>query len=803
MQVRRLQVLLSAAVTVIALAQPAAAATCAVPAGYATIAAALADPGCATIQVAAGTYYENLVVSHSLTLEGAGQGATIIDGGAAGRVIDVGPGLTVQIRDLTVTNGKLQWDNGAGIRNGSVVSPQPGQGSHLTLTRVRVANNDAGDGYGGGILNNRYSTLLVEHSTISANTARDGGGLGVVIDSVATVNDSVVGGPTRADGNIAGNSNSRGFGGGINNTDGTVYINRSVIRHNWTRGMYGPGPGGGICNDTTNGHSVLHIADSTISDNFASVGGAVAGDGFRGTITVTGSTLSGNTIEGYYAHGGAIWLYNGHALTMTNSTLSGNVAKGVAAAVGGAIGTIALYNATYDSSVNLTNVTIADNLAWATGNDFVAPSNGGGGIGRQSGVRFRIHNTIVSGNMARLGEDAPFRSDCGGAELQSLGHNLFGQDGQASGCPANGTTDVVPAGGVFTSDVIGPLAGNGGLTLTHLPVSGGPAVDAGDSTVSLTTDQIGGARLFGAAVDIGAVELVSNTPPSADAGGPYSVLEGGSVALSGTGADAEQDASTLSYAWDLDHDGTFETPGAAVVFSAAALDGPSSVTVGFQVCDAEGACDVETATIAVANVAPTLSLSGASSLPAGGTFTLEGQYVDPGVLDTHTVTIAWGDGASETLAVTGGAFSVSRQYLAAGTYTLSARVTDDDGGEGCDELTLTVTGASGKVTGGGLRTANNGRGGFNVKANGTTLTGELQFQSTSGHFHASRFTSLTISADGRQAWFAGIGRDGRSFSVYTEDNGEPGRQDIFQIWIDGVLQNGSGAMSGGNVQIHR
>ena len=63
------------------------------------------------------------------------------------------------------------------------------------------------------------------------------------------------------------------------------------------------------------------------------------------------------------------------------------------------------------------------------------------------------------------------------------------------------------------------------------------------------------------------VELEPQHPPTADAGGPYTVAEGGQVTLSGTGSDPDMDP--LSYAWDLNNDGTFETPGQSVTFSAA------------------------------------------------------------------------------------------------------------------------------------------------------------------------------------------------------------------------------------------
>src|SRR5919109_1426302 len=103
--------------------------------------------------------------------------------------------------------------------------------------------------------------------------------------------------------------------------------------------------------------------------------------------------------------------------------------------------------------------------------------------------------------------------------------------------------------------------------------------------------------------DPSVVKVALNAPPSAAAGGPYSVAEGGSVALSASGTDPEGGA--LSYAWDLDDNGTFETPGQNVTFSSD--DGPATPTVKVQVTDNGGLTDVAQATVQVTNVAPTLT----------------------------------------------------------------------------------------------------------------------------------------------------------------------------------------------------
>jgi predicted extracellular nuclease len=88
-----------------------------------------------------------------------------------------------------------------------------------------------------------------------------------------------------------------------------------------------------------------------------------------------------------------------------------------------------------------------------------------------------------------------------------------------------------------------------------------------------------------------------NFPPTADAGGPYTVVEGGSVTLNATGTDPE--GTTVTFDWDLDNDGTFETPGQSVTFSAASITAPATFTVKVKVTDAFGNFAVDETTISV------------------------------------------------------------------------------------------------------------------------------------------------------------------------------------------------------------
>lgn len=91
--------------------------------------------------------------------------------------------------------------------------------------------------------------------------------------------------------------------------------------------------------------------------------------------------------------------------------------------------------------------------------------------------------------------------------------------------------------------------------------------------------------------------FVINDPPSVDAGGPYTVNEGKSVTLTASGSDPE--GQPLSYAWDLDNNGTFETPGQSVSFSTPPNSAPATYIVKVQVTDNGGLTAADSATVNV------------------------------------------------------------------------------------------------------------------------------------------------------------------------------------------------------------
>jgi predicted extracellular nuclease len=93
------------------------------------------------------------------------------------------------------------------------------------------------------------------------------------------------------------------------------------------------------------------------------------------------------------------------------------------------------------------------------------------------------------------------------------------------------------------------------------------------------------------------VGLIPNAPPTVDAGGPYTATEGGSVTVTATGSDPNGDS--LTYAWDLDNNGSFETPGQSATFTAPADSAPATFTIKARVTDTGGLTAVDTASVNV------------------------------------------------------------------------------------------------------------------------------------------------------------------------------------------------------------
>jgi len=265
--------------------------------------------------------------------------------------------------------------------------------------------------------------------------------------------------------------------------------------------------------------------------------------------------------------------------------------------------------------------------------------------------------------------------------------------------PAGGSTlvtvavtpaDDPPGTGIGVACNLAPLGG--GMTLLYDDGTNGD-VTAGDLTFSdlvtvpaatlpgtvdifcVANDEQGRAAFTDIFVTITPAAPV-NQPPSVTAGGPYTVDEGSSVLLTAAGADPE--GGPLGYAWDLDDNGSFETLGQTVSFSAD--DGPASATVNVQATDAGGLSAVSEATVTVRNVPPTATFGAPAAASAGVPFLLSlSSPHDPSAADTaegFTYAFDCGDGY--------GAFGTDASQTCSatdvGTLSVGAKIRDKDGG---------------------------------------------------------------------------------------------------------------------------
>jgi hypothetical protein len=176
-----------------------------------------------------------------------------------------------------------------------------------------------------------------------------------------------------------------------------------------------------------------------------------------------------------------------------------------------------------------------------------------------------------------------------------------------------------------------------------------------------------------------------NTAPTAVVGGPYSVNEGSSVALSGAGS-SDPDGSIASYAWDFDNDGQYDDASGVSVSFSTTVSGLH--TVGLQVTDNRGATAVTSTTVSVNNIAPTANAGSDVDGFVGTPVSLSASgSSDPG---NDLVSYAWdldNDGQYDDASGVNATFTAA----ANGTYIVSVLVTDADGATSTDSATITLS----------------------------------------------------------------------------------------------------------------
>jgi PKD repeat protein len=226
------------------------------------------------------------------------------------------------------------------------------------------------------------------------------------------------------------------------------------------------------------------------------------------------------------------------------------------------------------------------------------------------------------------------------------------------------------------------------FSLSHLYLVGG----AFTVTATVTDDDTGA----GSATAPVAV-TAPNTPPSDLAATAGPALEGGNATLAVTFVDPDLgDAHTASLDWgDGSAPQSLALLAGVTSFSPTHLyqdSGTYNATVN--VADSAASAGPVTVVVNVANVGPTVIAENLSapSIVEQESVTVDATFVDPGLSDTFTLTMSWGDGTSWSTAVAAGtrAVSASHQYLAAGPFVITVTVVDSDNASGSMAKALEV-----------------------------------------------------------------------------------------------------------------
>ena len=155
---------------------------------------------------------------------------------------------------------------------------------------------------------------------------------------------------------------------------------------------------------------------------------------------------------------------------------------------------------------------------------------------------------------------------------------------------------------------------------------------------------------------------ILNAAPTAQPGGPYTVMTGGTIQLDGTASsDPAGAADPLSYLWDLDDNGTFETTGATPTFDATAL-GDSTINIHLKVTDDDGAVSALASTTVTVQPLPTYDISGHTYF-----------WRDDRPVSNVQLAVS-GDGTYNATSQAGGTYLLAD--VPSGTYVLSAAKTD-------------------------------------------------------------------------------------------------------------------------------
>ena len=178
-------------------------------------------------------------------------------------------------------------------------------------------------------------------------------------------------------------------------------------------------------------------------------------------------------------------------------------------------------------------------------------------------------------------------------------------------------------------------------------------------------------------------------PPIADAGGPYSGVEGSPVVFDGSGSsDPDGDETDLSYEWNFGDgsDGSGVSP--THTYTAA-----GNYTVILTVTDADDLADADTTTATITvtgNTAPTAEITSpedGATFEEGETITFSGNAMDPEDGELVGDALVW---TINGLGQIGTGESFTLDDLPAGIHTVLLTATDSEGASATAEVTISI-----------------------------------------------------------------------------------------------------------------
>ena len=301
-----------------------------------------------------------------------------------------------------------------------------------------------------------------------------------------------------------------------------------------------------------------------------------------------------------------------------------------------------------------------------------------------------------------------------GADAAISEGGTFSQNGSFTDPDANSWTATVDYGdgsGVQPLTLVGKT-----FTLSHLYTDNGTF----NATVTVNDGTATGSDVV--------VVTVNNVAPVVSAGADAIINEGGTFSRNGAFTDPGADTwiATVDYG---DGAGAVSLPLAGKTFALShSYADNGSYTVTVTVTDDDGAPDSDQVLVTVNNVAPNITsvivpLNPAAAGPNNVTVTWT--FTDPGT-DTWTCEISWDTGLSyEPATYAGSKTCGATKTLAAGIYSVTVKVTDDDGGsdtEAAATYIVVYDPNGGFVTGGGWITSPAG-----AYAEAPSLSGKATF----------------------------------------------------------------------------